>query len=70
MVAEVKNFDAREKWFNSNMNLMNNTSLGHIEKGTCSYEFEFILPKNLPGSLKHEFGNTSYSVQAFVEHPL
>ncbi len=68
--TEIKTYDAQEEWFNSTINLLNNRNVNFLEKNVYSYKFQFILPSELPASLKHEYGRIKYSIVAFIDHPL
>lgn len=65
----IVNHDACEEWFDSYINLINNSD-GYITAGRHSYSFQFILPKSLPASFKHEYGSHSYFIEVSIKHNL
>lgn len=38
-----------------------------LSPGSHSYKFQCILPKSIPSSIEHKFGNVIYEVIVFVE---
>lgn len=46
---------------------MNNAKSDMLKKGNHSYDFEFSIPKNIPGSMEHSVGSISYTAEACIE---
>lgn len=38
-----------------------------LKKGNFSYDFEFSIPNNIPGSLEHAVGSITYTAEASIE---